>query len=415
MNYTKRSIKIEGISLERYFAPYEEGALKLVEPYFYLSTSVKDTIYAYHTLQKSFHVLLRKFLKVRREDFILVTRKEIASCRYLTKLLDPATMETITTDDPAVMVCATYSILRNLKLKLGVVRTKVREFDIPYELETMARENPSRHYNQLRVLKSWIAENLSEYVSLFIVHGSFATGDFYEGWSDLDTAVVLKDEAFSSPARLVEAREKLSRAGLVCYLVDPLAHHELMVFTAFDQEYYHEDTLPLSSYENGMLLYGHKHTRFIQRDSHNERLHSLALYAAWYRSKVIEEEWADNWYDWKNDISMVMIMPALAVEAKGEYPYKRESYSRAKELYPGIDWSIVDELSLWRKDWGARSWIQHLPVSLILASPYDITRRVLARLLRPVTHKRPKEEKEVVKNITHRTLELMENILKANL
>lgn len=387
-----------------------QKALRYTDPLGYLKAGAHDPAFALHALQKSFHVLLRRYLKTPERSFFRVAGREAEACAFYIAHMDPSRGAPAGT--PAEFVCSVYAAMRALRPAHGSAATQERIIDIPYDIAARQAQHPRvRQYRLLGGLSRWARRNLEPYVSLFIVHGSYATDDYVDGWSDLDTALVLREEVLLSPALLRAARRKLSSAGLACYLFDPLAHHELMVFTPYDLEYYHDDTLPLAAYENGLLLMGERRMRVVRRDSGDERLHRLEWYARWYRGMAERDGFARTLYDWKNEIGTTLLIPALALEAKGTYVYKRESFALAKAAYPHVSWESVEHASALRAGWRVRSWVARLPLWLLLNGPADFTRRALMRLLRPVVSHSPRESREEIQRLGRSTLALMEDIL----
>jgi heptosyltransferase II len=351
-------------------------------------------------LQDVFQALLRKYMKVSAGSFSLVSAKEKDACIKLSGVLND--------NDPSVFVCRVYQALCALERGNGVLNGG-EHVDIPHRLEEVVSVHPAWQYNVISALRSYTQSRLKQYVSLAMVHGSFATGDFVDGWSDLDTVFILREEVFSSPEKLRRARRDISRTALICYVIDPLAHHEFITLTPFDVRHYSEDVLPIAAWREALLLAGDATIKLRTRPIKKGPSRQLEIYLALFRRKVEEHRYSENCFEWKQDLSAAFLLPALALETHGLYVYKRESFSLAKSRFPCIDWSPIEKASNIRNTWQTDSLVQYIPSGFFFHGP-EIMRQIVLRLLAPTRNKPPMQTPMEIQSLTGEFLRLTESI-----
>lgn len=276
-------------------------------------------------------------------------------------------------------------------------------------IRQVAQECPSSQYERLEVLRDFVEKHLMEDVVSFIVHGSFATADFIDEWSDLDTFVIIRDEVFLSRARLERFKKFFSRAALACYQVDPLAHHELVAVSEFDVAHYPQTLFPLPLFESAALLIGEPSISFAIRNDAAERAITLQEFHDFFARRVESGIYSTNVYAWKQDVARALLLPALALQVHGEFIYKRESFAVAKEQYPTIDWTCVDEASNIRAQWHASSVIQMIPTRFFLRGMPG--RSITQRLLGFARNRKPEQSPADIERLTRSFLELTDSIL----
>ncbi|PIR53280.1 hypothetical protein COU76_01965 [Candidatus Peregrinibacteria bacterium CG10_big_fil_rev_8_21_14_0_10_49_10] len=231
-----------------------------------------------------------------------------------------------------------------------------------------------------------------------------------DGWSDLDTLVIVRDEVFQSVERLERFKKYFSRAAFVCYQIDPLAHHELVAVSVYDIAHYPQTLFPMPVFQNAAVLTGAADVPFALRDDAAERMLVLREFRSRFMEKVSKNTYSTTAIDWKNDLACALLLPALALQAKGEFVYKRESFTLAKERFPDLDWSCIDEASAIRRDWRAHSLMQRTPVLWVLQGL--IPRSLFKKLLFPVCHRQPRQSPEDIARLTRAFLELSDAILE---
>lgn len=81
----------------------------------------------------------------------------------------------------------------------------------------------------------------------FYLFGSVVTGDSVDGWSDIDSMLLVNDQVLRSPAALVELRQRILFVNKKLVELDPLQHHGVLVQPIKLLEYYPDTSLPIKS------------------------------------------------------------------------------------------------------------------------------------------------------------------------
>jgi len=184
------------------------------------------------------------------------------------------------------------------------------------------------------------------------VHGSIGT---YEEilFSDFDALVIIKNDVIFSPKRLAHVLKKLHKALLIMYEFDPLQHHGWFVLIEADFKYYPEDYFPhvLFKYAKSILP-GKGNELVVDIPEEVELNRPINNIANGIYIKLNKRNYPRNMYELKSFLSQFMLLPALYVQARDKKGvYKKYSFEAAKEDFKMHLWSIMDEVSLIRKEW----------------------------------------------------------------
>ena len=97
------------------------------------------------------------------------------------------------------------------------------------ELKAIAIPKYSGSHPQILLMKKEIAE-ISQYLKLAVVHGSYATGEEI-AYSDFDGLIVISDSAISNPEILSEVAFRLHQIRRYMHRIDPFQHHGWFVLS----------------------------------------------------------------------------------------------------------------------------------------------------------------------------------------
>lgn len=309
------------------------------------------------------------------------------------------------TGDASKMV-EQYDRMRQMKLSFSP-KLRERAVTIPEVFNYERLKGKDFAYRIIQLMRDETVP-VQNFIHSFIIHGSYATQDFISDWSDLDTMVILKDRVFDSAVNLMKVKRVFLKLGLLCYWVDPLAHHQLSFITEFDLNYYPQSFLPLPSYENGMLLSGVQQLRFSLRDDAFERAANVEKFRAWFRRKVSHLNWSRNQYDWKNDLAHVFMLPSLILQASDIYVYKKVSFAKIKELFDDFDDRPIEEATRIMKNWKVPNWVRYLPPRLIMRLPYLLSRVIVFIARKPSLQMRPVKDPAEIEKLTREFLSFYE-------
>ncbi len=243
-------------------------------------------------------------------------------------------------------------------------------------------------------------ESVSSFIETCFIHGSFATHDLLEGWSDLDSMLILNDKAFESGNNLCMIRECLHKTNFLFYAADPLAHHFFQITTTLDLDYYPQSFLPLIAYEQGLVLVGDSTLGIRAYDNDAGKLDKLQKLVNRFKNK--QKNPSSTISEFKLDLSHLFLLPSFLLQAKGIYVYKKDSFERVKQEYPNLDFSVIDRASELREKWGTPNLFRYYQALLNIfpSGLSDFIFRSYARLVKGrksglIT---PEEQKELIKD-----------------
>jgi hypothetical protein len=220
-------------------------------------------------------------------------------------------------------------------------------------------------------MKSYLEQNLKNDLMGAYIHGSLGT---YEEipYSDFDGLVIIKDEVFESPRRLVKVTKKLSDARSIMFDFDPLQHHGWFVLTEADLKYYPEYYFPLELFVHAKSLFHDKGLKLAVR-TQNSSERNRQVFDDLSNSiikRITGKKYPKNMYQLKGLLSEFMLLPACYVQVRdGKGIYKKFSFDAARIDFHEEDWSIMDEVATLRKNWLSkmsplRKWMMTRPETI---------------------------------------------------
>jgi hypothetical protein len=206
------------------------------------------------------------------------------------------------------------------------------------------------YLNPVKMLAEYSKKRLRQHSLGFYVHGSIATKDYVKGWSDLDTLLILKKDAFSKAKNLLDIRDILYNARKFYYEIDPLQHHGTMIVTEYDLSNYPEIFLPIEAISLSKSILGEDALmKFSVRDSKKESLEKFDWVISYFQN--LDEKKIKSPYDLKFALHLATLLPSLYLEAKGTFCYKKFSFEKAENDFSEEEWSGVKYAEKIRKDW----------------------------------------------------------------
>ena len=108
-------------------------------------------------------------------------------------------------------------------------------------------------------LQIFLKENkLKDYFKFFLIHGSMADKKYIQGWSDVDTFVVIKNSVLRSRKKILFLKKKISYLYKFFFKICALQHHGLIVFSEYDLKNYLNNFLPIAAIEKNINLLDNK-------------------------------------------------------------------------------------------------------------------------------------------------------------
>ena len=164
-----------------------------------------------------------------------------------------------------------------------------------------------------------------------VLHGSYATGDYAPGCSDLDTFGILREGVAASAEELLRLRGAVLPAWRHLYRIDPLQHHGVMLASAQDADFYAQHFFPLELFRHAKTVagarasFGVRDGRFDELVIMHQTLHGLLC------SEQGELE-ALSVHRLKWRLQLVLLLPALSFMTERRYMYKRDSFQEIEKI-----------------------------------------------------------------------------------
>jgi len=206
------------------------------------------------------------------------------------------------------------------------------------------------YFRPVVALEQHLTHVLSPYLTDAWIHGSVADLGLAKGYSDLDVLCVLSDETATTPDLLRSFARRCYRAHTYLYAFDPLQHHGLQVMTAIDWLAYPCSWLPLEALGEGVSLFCQ--TELVAtRESRADALEAFERTVDHLLGCARRGWIPSNAYELKYYISVLMLLPTLFWQARGDFCTKRESFAKLDALEGQVDQAVIRTASQIRSRW----------------------------------------------------------------
>ncbi len=324
-----------------------------------------DNVIAVNYIQNELHEILNSFLNggFSRKGFALYplikdvskeNKKKLSNIIYVLKFLnkskfsgaaDSVENKPLNDFNFASVLCDIYK-----KFPFKGKTSKTAEKMPVKEFNLSDYNNDSDYLIPIEEIKNLSDKHIKKYSLGFYLHGSLATMDYIKGWSDADTMLVLSKSAFDNPKNLLQLRDGLFKLRRFYCEVDPLQHHGTMIITEFDLNYYPEVFLPVDALKCSKSLFAaDKPVKFKIRDSGAEAYSKFRWFADYFQK--LEEKNLKNPYDLKFALHLITLFPALYLEVKGKFMYKKFSFEIAEKDFAPEEWKAVKYAENIRNEW----------------------------------------------------------------
>ena len=263
----------------------------------------------------------------------------------LTAYLDQFNSWPLASSDPETVLLAAltqgYLLLAELVRQLPEVRTDTVHLEREFEAGTYRQRDPD-YFSPVVRLVHFIRRQMVPHLALAAIHGSVGDLNYARGYSDLDTWLVLDEATVTNAALLRQFARKCYRSLTDLYRFDPLQHHGHMIATAIDWQWYSENWLPLDTFKHACRLIPDKLGPEIRvRDSALDARYSFEELEELMRLRYARRWRPETAYELKDYLSILMLAPALYLQAKGLYVAKQDSFQLAREHLPGANWDAM--------------------------------------------------------------------------
>lgn len=366
-----------------------------------------DKINSLNNLQIIFNRVLERFLQTVPQDRSLCGFIQNNLSDYLKLRGAFKSRVSFESKNQPQLIIDLYQDLNQLKKEISP-KLEFKKISIVNRFDYDRFKNLGWQYRVIYFLQKQIDKKLNKFVNCFLVHGSFATRDFLEDWSDLDTKIVLKDTIFESTENLNYARKQFAKLSFLCDKIDPLSHHRFSFLTDFDLNYYSRFFLPLVVYKHSLLLNGVSEIRINLRNDKQEQIRQMNNFVDYFRNKVLNKTYSRNLSCWKDDLAHIMLWPCLMLQAKGISVYKKYSFEKSKQEFPSLDFSLVDEATAIMRDWFRPNVLRYYPNFLFTFLPFRLNQTIVNQYRNYLNRRSIQQTAEEVERFTERSLSFLE-------
>jgi len=425
-NYFYKEIVCNKNKIIRYFSFEELSALQFIDSLFFLKEYFKEEnkfnlsdgeikIYSLNNLQIIFNRILKRFLQSRFDKYwIVFIKKELNKYLIFRNIflnnkysLNPKLI--FEYKDSFSLMIDLYQDLNNLKGQVSShLDLKNKSIEIKHRFEYNNFKNLGWQYKTIHFLQKQINKKLHKFIDCFLIHGSFATKDFLENWSDLDVVIILNNKIFQNVNNLKYVKMKIQKLSLLCQKIDPLAHHLFSFLTKFDLNYYPSYLFPSTLYDYSLLLNGQTKININLRSDKYDKIQIMNNFVNYFRNKVLNQQYSKNHACWKNDVAHLMLWPSFMLQSKNIYISKKYSFKRAKKEFPQIDFGIIDQATQIMKDWSRSNILKYYPDSLFVFLPFKFNQVIINRYKRYLNNKSPQQTSKEIETFTKNALLFLE-------
>lgn len=251
----------------------------------------------------------------------------------------------INADNLPIFLSALYYDLGNTKKnKVPSKRIKLTAIDI----DNYSKKNFLYPVIEMR---NFAEKNLRKFMLDMHLHGSLATLDYKEGWSDFDTLIIIKKDIFQIPENMIKLRNLLYESKKYFFKVDPLQHHGHMVLTEYDIDYYCETFFPLVLFRYSKSFFGQKFFVSKVRDCKVENRKRFDWFVEYFIKLGSERRFNANSYNLKFFFHLVSLFPIIYLQSKGVHVYKKFSFDKAKKDFSDKEWEPIEMVTKIRNNW----------------------------------------------------------------
>lgn len=216
---------------------------------------------------------------------------------------------------------------------------------MPFRME----EYETEYLCPLLKLQQFAQDKLRFFISALYVHGSISTLDYVQGWSDLDTFVIINSETAKDGHKLCELRQQIYDSQRFFHSFDSLQHHGHIIVTEIDLNFYPTFLLPPIVLKHSKPLIGSDKIVLNLREDRYERIKVLYKLCSALMS-FTTDKCADIYFR-KIFYHLILLLPTIFLQALSIYTYKRESFHKARPYFSKNAWQIIEEASKIRNSW----------------------------------------------------------------
>ena len=188
--------------------------------------------------------------------------------------------------------------------------------------------------------------NFNKYFKHFLLQGSISNNDFIDGWSDLDSFVVIRNETLLDYKKIITVQKLLKEFYKLVLKFSFFQHHGIITYTEFDLANYKKGFLPPEALKENINIFCNESITF--KKENNSKNISLEILKQ--RCNYIKQSISLGYYDHhvfynkkmkvplkKNDPTLLQLfchigfminLPILFLDSVGKSSHKKKSFEK---------------------------------------------------------------------------------------
>ncbi len=220
-----------------------------------------------------------------------------------------------------------------------------------------------KYFKPIIDLKKFAERNLAEHSLAFYLHGSLATDDYIETWSDIDTLLIVRKESLMDVARLLTLARYVYYTRNFLYKFNHLHLHGIFVCAELDLLHYANAYFPVDVLNSYGLLFSPVQNDILvnRRDDKFERIHIfwndavsyfLQIYGKYLRTKKISLK---TNYDRMLFLHRILTFPLFFLQSINRPMYKKHSFDVMSEYFPEDELIPIRQAESIRSHWRGKT------------------------------------------------------------
>lgn len=217
---------------------------------------------------------------------------------------------------------------------------------IPFE-DWKKRAGKDLYLRPIYLLDEYLRKNIKDELIGFYLHGSLASLDYVQGYSDFDAIALVNEEALEDHHKRRNFKKKMAEINRFPFLMDILQHHGITLIRNGENE---EIDFPIELFK-GVVALGESSLEPKLFSANFDSKKILVDFCNYFKNYFLKNKKLKSALDLKSFLSMVQMLPALYLQAKtGKYINKKSSFGEARNDF-GEEWRVIEKASQVRKIW----------------------------------------------------------------
>lgn len=197
----------------------------------------------------------------------------------------------------------------------------------------------------------------------FYLHGSLSTLDYINGWSDADTLMIIKKDVMKDPEKILKLRKSTIKIVKNLFKIDQHHLHGCFIITEEEMHFFPENFFPLEILKYSICIHGSNNLVFEIRNDKEERKNSFNEFLKYFEDALSRTP--RNLMEWKKFYHMLLMLPTIYFQTKGQHMYKKFSFDLIKKEFNERELSPIIKVT-----WIMNHWPKYASIRNILPSPF---------------------------------------------